>query len=108
MNGFAGLAAVSLASGPSSVSVTLCRPRTATTLPELGAVVSRRMLALPVALRPYSGLLTPLLVVGNLQEFAHHGAITLLEDVQGQHEPREQHRVEREERKPDGRHDPKA
>ena len=44
-------------------------------------------------------------VLGGLQQIAHHGAIALLEDVQRKHESREQHRVQREERQPDGGHD---
>ena len=47
------------------------------------------------------------LVLGSLQQFAHHGAIALLEDVQRQHEPREQHRVQREEGEAHGGHSPK-
>ena len=41
---------------------------------------------------------------GRLQQFAHQGAVALLEDVQGQDETREQHRVQREERKARGGH----
>lgn len=47
-------------------------------------------------------------VLGGLQQFAHHGAIALLENVQGKHETREQYRVQGEEREPDGGHDVKA
>jgi hypothetical protein len=47
-------------------------------------------------------------VLGRLEQIAHHGAIALLEHVQRKHEPGEQHRVQGEEREPDGGHDGKA
>ena len=47
-------------------------------------------------------------VLVDLQQVAHHGAITLLEDVERQHEAGEQHRVQREERQASGGHNGQA